>query len=74
MCQKYDRIPLGAFSLYWDPDAFDLRNFAYGVDTQCCDLLMLTASNYLSIRPEMAGEKQEVKYNGLYRKDFGKKY
>jgi hypothetical protein len=35
---------------------------------------MLKASDYLSIRPEMAGEKQEVRYNGLYREDFGKKY
>jgi len=64
----------GAFSPYWDSNAFALGNFAYGVDTRCCDLLMLKASDYLSIRPEMAGEKQEVRYNGLYREDFGKKY
>ena len=60
MCQKYDRISSGAFSLYWDSNAFALGNFAYGVDTQCCDLLMLKASDYLSIRPEMAAEKQAI--------------
>jgi hypothetical protein len=50
------------------------ENFVYGIDTRCCDLLMLKASDYFSIRPEMATEKQEVTYNGLYREDSGKKY
>jgi hypothetical protein len=35
---------------------------------------MLKTSDYLSIRPEMVGEKQEVRYNGLHREDSGKKY
>jgi hypothetical protein len=55
-------------------NGFTPRNFAYGVDTRCFDLLMLNASDYLLIRPEMAGEKQEVRYNGLHGEDSGKKY
>jgi len=34
----------GAFSLYWDSNAFALGSFAYGVDTRSYDLLCINSA------------------------------